>query len=93
MTWARALPALLVRNALTEVAFAGNLGCMGGLGQDRWLPLITQAAPALLADGLVTEADLTEFATLLKDPAFIDIPQVTVSAWGRRPGTPPNTEG
>ncbi|MCZ1012619.1 methyltransferase domain-containing protein [Streptomyces lydicus] len=92
MTWARALPALLARNALTEVAYAGNLGCMGGLDQDRWLPLITQAAPALLAGGLVTEADLHEFATLLKDPAFIDIPQVTISAWGRRPGTAPDTE-
>ncbi|MYX08197.1 methyltransferase domain-containing protein [Streptomyces sp. SID8375] len=85
MTWARALPSLLARNALTEVAYTGNLGCMGGLDKDRWLPLITQAAPALLADGLITEADLTEFATLLKDPAFIDIPQITISAWGRRP--------
>ncbi|MFF4601726.1 class I SAM-dependent methyltransferase [Streptomyces sp. NPDC001339] len=91
MTWARGLPALLARNALTDVAFAGNLGCMGGLGKDRWLPLLTQAAPALLADGLITEADLNEFATLLKDPAFIDIPQVTISAWGRRPGGTPNT--
>ncbi|MGX1762039.1 class I SAM-dependent methyltransferase [Streptomyces lydicus] len=91
MTWARALPALLARNALTEVAYAGNLGCMGGLDRDRWLPLITQAAPALLAGGLVTEADLHEFATLLKDPAFIDIPQVTISTWGRRPGTAPDT--
>ncbi|TJZ44685.1 methyltransferase domain-containing protein [Streptomyces piniterrae] len=90
MTWARGLPALLARNALTEVTFAANPGCMGGLGKDRWLPLITQAAPALLADGLITEGDLTEFATLLKDPAFIDIPQFTISAWGRRSGKIPN---
>lgn len=85
MTWARGLPALLARHALKEVAFAGNLGLMGGLDKDRWLPLITQAAPALVADGLVSEADLAEFAILLKDPAFIDIPQITLSAWGRRP--------
>ncbi|GAA2605442.1 class I SAM-dependent methyltransferase [Streptomyces tubercidicus] len=85
LTWVRGLPALLARNALTEVAFAANPGCMGGLDKDRWLPLITQAAPGLLADGLITEADLAEFAALLKDPAFIDIPQVTISAWGRRP--------
>ncbi|MFF7233229.1 methyltransferase domain-containing protein [Streptomyces sioyaensis] len=90
MTWARGLPALLARNALTEVSFAANPGCMGGLDKDRWLPLITQAAPALLADGLVTEADLAEFATLLKDPAFIDIPQFTLSAWGRRSGETTN---
>ncbi|MFE1174887.1 class I SAM-dependent methyltransferase [Streptomyces sp. NPDC058773] len=85
MTWARALPSLLARSALTEVAFAANPGCMGGLDKDRWLPLISQAAPALLADGLVTEADLAGFAALLKDPAFLDIPQITLSAWGRRP--------
>ncbi|MGW3177186.1 class I SAM-dependent methyltransferase [Streptomyces sp. NPDC001153] len=85
MTWARGLPALLARNALTEVNYTGNLGRMGGLDKDRWRPLIERAAPALLAGGLVTEADLGEFTELLQDPAFIDIPQMTVSAWGRRP--------
>ncbi|ARF59945.1 SAM-dependent methyltransferase [Streptomyces gilvosporeus] len=90
MTWARSLPARLASSGLTEVSFTGNLGCMGGLDKDRWRPLIAQAAPALLAEGLVTEADLSEFAGLLDDPAFIDIPQVTVSAWGRRPSQLPN---
>lgn len=90
MTWARKVPALLARNGLTEVAHAANPGCMGGLDRDRWRPLIQRAAPALLAGGLVTEADLGQFTELLKDPAFIDIPQLTVSAWGRRPQhTPP----
>ncbi|OLZ65443.1 SAM-dependent methyltransferase [Streptomyces sp. IMTB 2501] len=84
MTWARSLPALLARNALTEVAYSGNLGCMGGLEKDRWRPLINRVAPALLASGLITGADLTEFDELLKDPAFIDIPQMTIAAWGRR---------
>lgn len=72
-------------SGLSDVAFAANPGYMGGLDKDRWLPLISQAAPTLLADGLVTEADLAEFHTLLKDPAFIDIPQMTLSAWARRP--------
>ncbi|MEK2479197.1 class I SAM-dependent methyltransferase [Streptomyces noursei] len=85
MTWARSLPSLLARSGLAEVSFTGNLGCMGGLDKDRWRPLIAQAAPALLAEGLVTETDLGEFSALLDDPAFIDIPQITVSAWGRRP--------
>ncbi|MEW2260755.1 class I SAM-dependent methyltransferase [Streptomyces sp. NPDC047869] len=87
MTWARSLPSLLARNALTEVAYSGNLGCMGGLEKDRWAPLINRAAPALLDNGRVTDADLAEFAVLLKDPHFIDIPQITISAWGRRPTT------
>ncbi|WP_030064134.1 class I SAM-dependent methyltransferase [Streptomyces natalensis] len=90
MTWARSLPARLARSGLSEVSFTGNLGCMGGLDKDRWRPVIAQAAPALLAEGLVTEADLSEFSGLLDDPAFIDIPQVTVSAWGRRPSHLPD---
>ncbi|MCQ4079499.1 class I SAM-dependent methyltransferase [Streptomyces sp. RB6PN25] len=85
MTWARGVPALLSRNGLTDVAFSGNLGCMGCLGKDRWSPLISQAGPSLVADGLITETELTEFFELLSDPAFVDIPQVTIAAWGRRP--------
>ncbi|MBL1100267.1 class I SAM-dependent methyltransferase [Streptomyces coffeae] len=85
MTWARGLPAHLARCGLSEVSYSGNLGCMGGLDKDRWLPLITQAAPALITDGLITETDLTAFSDLLEDSAFIDIPQITIAAWGRRP--------
>lgn len=88
MIWARGLPAELARGGLIDVAFTGNLGCMGCLGKDRWFPLIRQVGPSLIADGLVTEADLIQFFDLLKDPTFVDIPQVTISAWGRRaPGT------
>ncbi|WP_242440936.1 class I SAM-dependent methyltransferase [Streptomyces sp. CB02923] len=85
MTWARGLPALMARAGLSDVAYTGNLGCMGGLDKDRWFPLIAQAAPALLAGGLVSEADLVQFSEALKNPTFIDIPQITISAWGRRP--------
>ncbi|MER0447388.1 class I SAM-dependent methyltransferase [Streptomyces sp. Edi4] len=85
MSWARSLPSLLARNVLDEVSYSGNLGRMGGLEKDRWAPLIDRAAPALLASGLITDTDLTEFGRLLKDPEVIDIPQMTISAWGRRP--------
>ncbi|NJC70709.1 class I SAM-dependent methyltransferase [Planosporangium thailandense] len=85
LTWARSIPAALARNGLTEVSFTGNLGCMGCLGRDRWAPLIKQAGPSLVADNLVTEAELAQFFTLLEDPEFVDIPQVTISGWGRRP--------
>ncbi|WP_432093352.1 class I SAM-dependent methyltransferase [Streptomyces sp. bgisy100] len=83
MTWARRVPALLSRAGLSDVSFSGNLGCMGGLDKDRWAPLIGQAGPSLVADGLITQTDLDRFFRLLQDPEFIDIPQVTISAWGR----------
>ncbi|GHF52282.1 hypothetical protein GCM10010218_37150 [Streptomyces mashuensis] len=84
LTWARSLPALLARSGLEDVRFSGRLSCMGGFGNDRWRPLIDHAGPALVADGLLDEADLTGFHALLADPAFVDIPQVTISVWGRR---------
>jgi hypothetical protein len=86
MTWARGLPGLLAGAGLAEVSYTGNLGCMGGgPHRDRWLPLVRPATPAMLASGLVTEEELAAFAALVADPAFLDIPQFTVSAWGRRP--------
>ncbi|RZU54052.1 methyltransferase family protein [Krasilnikovia cinnamomea] len=85
LTWARSLPHALARNGLTEVDYRGNLARMGCLGRDRWAPLIKQAGPSLVADGLITEGELAGFFELLADPTFVDIPQVTISAWARRP--------
>ncbi|GAB1640250.1 class I SAM-dependent methyltransferase [Krasilnikovia sp. MM14-A1259] len=85
LTWARSVPSLLARNGLTDVDYRGNLARMGCLGKDRWAPLIKQAGPSLVADGLITDAELAQFFEMLADPAFIDIPQVTISAWARCP--------
>lgn len=84
LTWARGVPALLAGAGLVDVDFVGRPACMGNLDKDRWRPLVDQVAPAMLAGGLVTRGDLDEFHALLSDPAFVDIPQVTIAAWGRR---------
>lgn len=81
--WARSLPSVLAGAGLTEIDYTGTLGCMGNLDRDRWRPLITQVAPAMVADGLLSADDIDEFLTSLDDPAFIDIPQFTITAWGR----------
>jgi SAM-dependent methyltransferase len=91
LTWARKVPALLAGNGLCDVGFSGRLGCMGCLDKDRWLPLINQVGPSLVADGLITETDLSQFFDLLNDPTFVDIPQITISAWGRRPPEDPGS--
>ncbi|WP_433261812.1 class I SAM-dependent methyltransferase [Actinosynnema sp. CS-041913] len=86
ITWARGLPAVFARAGLADVDYAGLLGRMGGPG-DRWAELIRRAAPDLVAAGTVTADDLAEFEALRTDPAFLDIPQITVCAWGRsQPG-------
>lgn len=84
LTWARRLPTLLAHNGLAAVDFAGKLGCLGNLGNDRWRPLLTQVAPDILAHDAVRPGDLDAFVGNLDDPAFIDIPQFTLAAWGRR---------
>ncbi|GAA4027155.1 methyltransferase domain-containing protein [Allokutzneria multivorans] len=83
MTWARGLPAALLRSGLSDVDCTGNLGRMGGLSADRWRPLIDRVAPELIASGALAEADVTEFHELLGDAAFLDVPQVTLSVWGQ----------
>jgi SAM-dependent methyltransferase len=85
LTWARGLPAVLARSGLTDIGFTGTLACMGNGARDRWRPLIGQAGPAMVADGLLDQTELDGFFALLDDPTFVDIPQVTVCAWGRRP--------
>lgn len=82
LRWARGVPSVLARAGLTEIDYTGTLGCMGNGRRDRWRPLVGQVAPAMVADGLVTQADVDEFTELLDDPAFIDIPQFTITAWG-----------
>lgn len=87
LTWARSLPAQLARNGLSTVDYTGQLARMGNLINDRWKPLIDHAAPTLLAEGTITQQDLDEFTHLLADPGFIDIPQLTLAAWGQNPAT------
>ncbi|MGP3925113.1 class I SAM-dependent methyltransferase [Streptomyces sp. 8N616] len=91
LTWARTVPALLARHGLRDVGFSGKPGCMGCLDKDRWFPLINQVGPSLVADGLITERDLSQFFELLNDPTFVDIPQITISTWGRRPPEDPGS--
>lgn len=83
LQWARGLPSVLAGAGLTEIDYTGKLGCMGNQARDRWRPLITQVAPAMIADGLLRQGDIDDFLACLDDPAFIDIPQFTITAWGR----------
>ncbi|MCK2243144.1 MULTISPECIES: bifunctional 2-polyprenyl-6-hydroxyphenol methylase/3-demethylubiquinol 3-O-methyltransferase UbiG [unclassified Crossiella] len=84
--WARGLPALLARSGLGEIGYTGTLGRMGNLDQDRWRPLVAQVKPKMLADGLIQQSEMDEFERLLNSSTFIDIPQFTISAWGRALG-------
>ena len=52
----------------------------------------TQLGPAMIAEGLVTEAELAAAMRLFDDPTYVDMLAAVVSAWARRPvhsGGPP----
>ena len=85
LTWVRRVPSLLGAAGLCDIEFTARPACLGNLDGDRWRPLIEHAAPALLRRGLVSESDLAEFRSRLVEPAFVDIPQVTLAVWGRKP--------
>lgn len=89
LTWARRVPARMGAAGLTGIGFAARPACLGNLAADRWRPLIDQAAPALLDRGLVSESDLAEFRARLVEPAFVDIPQISLAVWGQRAGIAP----
>ncbi|MGX7828159.1 class I SAM-dependent methyltransferase [Actinokineospora sp. 24-640] len=91
LTWVRGVPSLMGAAGLADIEFAARPACLGNLDRDRWRPLIEHAAPALLAGGMVTETDLAEFRSRLGEPAFVDIPQVSFTVWGRRLASRPES--
>jgi len=50
-----------------------------------WELLVAQFGPALLAEGLVQQADLDAFAGLCHDGTTVFFAPVMVSSWGRSP--------
>ncbi|GAA2561172.1 class I SAM-dependent methyltransferase [Pseudonocardia hydrocarbonoxydans] len=85
LTWSRRVPSLLARAGLRDVGFAARPGCLGNGAADRWRPLLDAAAQRMIDSGAVTRHDLDAFRADLADPAFVDVPQLTLAAWGRRP--------
>ncbi len=53
-------------------------------GVPQWELLVAQLRPALLAQGLVEQADLDAFADLCHDGTTVFFAPVMVSCWGRR---------
>jgi SAM-dependent methyltransferase len=58
-------------------------------GVPQWELLVAQLGPALLAHGLVEQADLDAFTELCHDGTTVFFAPVMVSSWGRRPSGHP----
>lgn len=85
--WARRLPAPLAGAGLQAVGMSVSMLYVGdgGPGDEWFRVMMAQAAPALTGTELLSEAELAAGLALLDDPAFVDMPLATVSAWAHRP--------
>jgi 2-polyprenyl-3-methyl-5-hydroxy-6-metoxy-1,4-benzoquinol methylase len=84
----RRLPRLLVAAGLVEGgthAEAVQVRADRELGLPQWELLVDQLAPALLAHGLIDEAELERFHALCHDGETVCFAPLMVSAWGRKP--------
>jgi SAM-dependent methyltransferase len=86
--YARTLPRLLGEAGLEEVGAEGvskHVRADPAAGVPQWELLVDQLAPAMLAAGTVSQADLDAFHALWHDGATSCFAPLMVSAWGARP--------
>lgn len=82
------LPRALAAAGLTDVGRSASSAIVSAdraRGVPQWELLVEQLGPALLARGLVTEADLVAFTALCHDGDTVLFAPLMVSSWGRRP--------
>lgn len=87
MLWADTLPRQLCDRGLSQI---GHCTLEGRIGDNSsadtfWAATTSQAGPALLNRGLLTQKDLDDMANLRANPAFSEAALTFVSAWGRVP--------
>jgi SAM-dependent methyltransferase len=84
----RRLPRALAQAGLTDIgthAQAMPVYADPQRGVPQWELLVAQLGPALLAGGLVEQAELDSFRQLCHDGTSVFFAPVMVSCWGRRP--------
>jgi len=84
----RRLPGELARAGLADVACDGRAGVWRGgePGGVAWSLTFLQLRDAMIAAGRVTAADVDAAIAACETPGFAFLSQVTMAAWGRRPG-------
>ncbi|MFJ4920707.1 class I SAM-dependent methyltransferase [Streptomyces sp. NPDC088725] len=86
--WARTLPVPLERAGLLDVALDARLPVFNG-GDDEaewWRLNLEQSRKAMVAAGLVEDADFEAAYRELASPDFHDLSLAVFTAWGRRAG-------
>ena len=86
-SWARRIPAAMADAGLTNVRMSAELSACGrdDVEDAYWRQCFTQAVPALVASGLMTEQQIQRAVEHLDQPEFTDIAWMMVSCWGHSP--------
>ncbi|MCB5906118.1 methyltransferase domain-containing protein [Streptomyces pinistramenti] len=87
-SYGRKVPRQLREAGLTDIGIrAASMPLLADVehGQPDWQMWVTQLAPRMLAEGLLTQDDLDAFSRLWHDGDTVGFGPLIVSAWGRRP--------
>jgi ubiquinone/menaquinone biosynthesis C-methylase UbiE len=85
--WGRRMVPAFVAAGLESVESRGRVVAMhGGTPTAEWYVLALEAtAPALIAEGAVDQDLVDRALAQARDPGFVVLGPLTISAWGRRP--------
>jgi SAM-dependent methyltransferase len=88
MRWARRLPGLVAQMLGSPPVVTAAASPIGGepgtLNHELSRINVLQVGPLLVADSLITDADLTEALRLFDDPGFVDVMSVNLGVRGRK---------
>ncbi len=87
LRWARQLPIVLAAAGLASIGLSCSLWYAGdrGPGDELWKFGFPQLRPAVVGQGLLSDAEFDAAVALFDDPSFADLAPATISAWGQRP--------
>ncbi|WP_165845691.1 class I SAM-dependent methyltransferase [Streptacidiphilus pinicola] len=84
-SWARRIPRVMADAGLTNLKMSADLSVCGrdDLEDAYWRQCFSQAFPALVASGLMTEQQINRAMEHLDRPEFTDVAWMMVSCWGQ----------
>jgi SAM-dependent methyltransferase len=87
MQWGNRVPGILAQLGFKNVGAQAQPRLLGAGGppDDLWRINLTQAAPHLIRDELLTQTEIDECLALLDDPGFVDIRYFGITTWGQKP--------
>jgi hypothetical protein len=90
--WGRRMLAAMRGAGLVEVESQGRVTTMhGGASSAEWYVMaLERAGPTLVEAGLLDQATVDAAVAQAREPDFVVLSPLSISAWGRKPGSAPS---